>query len=138
MLQACIAFLQKDLRQKKKKKRKTWFQRAQTTHLDWESIRPSIWKYLLEEEHVDGLCDFCDKKAVIKCCDCNLNILCQSCDKNFHQAYPYHNRFSFIDGFLQPLSPLECINDSYDIESTSKFFSFSQFLFTIKKNNTKT
>ena len=70
-------------------------------------------------EIVDGNCTVCrERKGIIKCKQCYNNVLCFICDDIVHTANPLHDRSAYLDEYLQPLLPLEIVNELENIDNT--------------------
>lgn len=110
------------VRPKTKSKRKSWFERVVSNNEQWKRNRPLIWETLTAKESLDNvLCEVCgDRQAIILCDVCNTNHLCFVCDDIVHLQYPLHDRCSFANGYMQPLVPLEALNESHDVQPVLK------------------
>lgn len=88
----------------------------------------AIWddkRYLLQnaEERtflIIGKCFHCDQEATIRCTECESKEFCFSCDNNYHQNMPLHNRVCFVSHYLLPLSPVEILDSKANIVKTGK------------------
>jgi len=122
IVQECLNLLRSLVTGKKKKKKKSWFQRAQTNQLEWKRNRPFIWEHLYSQEVIAEKCCVCkEEKPIIKCNDCFQNQLCYKCDFLVHKdGNSFHDRYSFHDGFFQPLSPMELFKESPECEDDGK------------------
>ena len=100
-------------------KRKTWFQRMESSQIQWRKARAGIANVMFSKQYLDVICINCkERDATIKCTGCYDGRLCFVCDEIIHNIYPLHDRKAFIDGYLQPLSPLETLNEMGQIEPT--------------------
>lgn len=103
---------------KKKYSHKGWHERIVVSHEQWTSNRNIIWDTLISEEAICDTCDVCDeKKAVVKCNDCTQKNLCYNCDTIIHLVNPLHDRSCYLERYLEPLTPLDVVNEFHKIVS---------------------
>ncbi len=105
---------------KKKKKKKSWFERSKATQTDWDLLRPNIWKVMQAREVLDGSCVMCkDRTCDVFCLCCN-DSFCYLCDDVLHLRNPFHDRM-YNGRFLDVL---ECLDEKKEIVPTGKIFKF--------------
>lgn len=92
-----------------KPKRKSWKKRMEVQDQKWKDHKEEILNCKLKTCFLSGSCQICNKASMIKCEECFKN-LCAACDKDVHLELPLHNRSSFVNGFLEPLAPTQCLN----------------------------
>lgn len=122
-LKICVDLLQQMVNNgpKKKYKRKTWFQRSQSTLAEWEKLQSMIWEVMLSREVLDDCCHVCrEREPVIKCNDCHENSLCYLCDDIVHSTLPLHDRCLFSEDYAKKLLPWESANEHHEIELSKK------------------
>ncbi|XP_066931731.1 uncharacterized protein, partial [Clytia hemisphaerica] len=102
---------------KKKKKRKTWFERSQACQDDWDLLRQPIWKTMAAKEVLNELCCVCrERSSDLHCLDCH-DSFCFLCDDVYHLSNPLHDRMA--NG--RCLDVCECLNDNKEITPTVRF-----------------
>ena len=119
-------FLKTIKKTKKKYKRKSWFQRSQTSFAEWEAVRQSIWDLMKSRETVGDMCNSCgERDAQVKCLQCVEHSLCFKCDDQLHDSSPMHDRM--VDG--SKLLPTE----SFDPEEGITFKGLLKFIMSNKQ-----
>ena len=101
---------------------KSWNERRELSETVWSESRKILFESVLKKHVVHGKCHVCCERDAIICCkDCNRKLYCFVCDDVHHDINPYHNRLSFTDGFLSPISPLECFNENMELQHIGMF-----------------
>lgn len=93
---------------------RTWETQMLSLSENWEGCRQKLFETVLKQERSPVLdkCNSCNSSsAIIRCYDCNM-LYCSSCDENFHQGHPFHDREAFVDGFFQPIPPTCVVDES--------------------------
>lgn len=102
--------------QPKKRKFLTWKNRIENCETSWAENRNLVFEIIMKQQFCDSMCFNCmNEKAVICCKDCLQQDLCFQCDNEIHSESPYHNRCSFAHGYMNPLSPLVCLNQNLEL-----------------------
>lgn len=115
----CLQTLKRLLPAPKKRHRKSWFHRVITTQNQWARIRPVIKDVMLSREVPKGVCNICqEREVVIKCNMCLESFLCYVCDDIIHTSNPVHDRSFISKGITTTLSPLEIVDDNFEIVQT--------------------
>ncbi|XP_057310749.1 uncharacterized protein LOC130648699 [Hydractinia symbiolongicarpus] len=118
----CLQTLKRLLPAPKKRHRKSWFHRVITTQNQWARIRPVIKDVMLSREVPKGVCNICqEREVVIKCNMCLESFLCYVCDDIIHTSNPVHDRSFISKGITTTLSPLEIVDDNFEIVQTERF-----------------
>ena len=90
----------------------------ETLDESWSQQRPTLMEAILECETPSGShCEICDEAGpLIVCGDCRSYgyCLCASCDDDIHRKKPFHNRKSFLNGFLQSIPPEKAVPSGFD------------------------
>ena len=100
---------------KTKKKSKSWTMRTIANEKNWDSERENLQIAVVATAIIGQDCMDCESEAVIRCVDCGNKRYCRLCDDVIHKQSSLHNRVCSYNGFLQPLSPQETINEDLKI-----------------------
>lgn len=112
----------------------------------WASVRSKILKAVLESQYIPEAshCFICKEgKGCIRCHQCGpKNLLCFSCDEEYHKLNPLHDRDIFHEGFFQPVAPTVSLDSNGDLITTSMLivrylinFNFVLYQFFALSNN---
>ncbi|XP_043225461.1 uncharacterized protein LOC122383261 isoform X2 [Amphibalanus amphitrite] len=86
--------------------RRTWAKRLMDEEINWAKVRGSnLESYVSSQRVPDTRSCSCGAIAAVSCNDCLEAFMCPFCDEAAHAWKPFHRRFCWISGHLQPLNP---------------------------------
>ena len=100
----------------KKRKKRSWFKRVESSQAEWDATRPIIWEAMLARDVLDDTCSKCEQRASIYCLKC-MDSFCQCCDHSVHSEMPFHDRLH--DGSF--LAPLERLDENNQVIAAGKY-----------------
>ena len=79
---------------------------------NWKNHQSEIASYLVNMAYPENqLCFVCgNERAVVRCQDCH-TFFCPCRDKITHSELPLHCRSTYIEGYEQPLSHMDVLDD---------------------------
>ena len=123
LLQECASFIQPS--------GQTWTERITNLGQSWASVRSKILKAVLQNQYIPSAshCVICkDAKGCIRCHQCGpKNLLCFSCDEEYHKLNPLHDRDIFHEGFFQPVAPTVSLDSNGDLITTGMLILISNY-----------
>ena len=124
----CIFIEETELAEERTKKKKiSWKERMAKIEKTWSDEKQNILSSMNCSFTLKSNCSICKiKEAVIKCIECRLDF-CETCEQEIHEREPLHNRISFVDKCMEPLSPLQVLNEKYELDRVGKLFSILLF-----------
>ena len=97
------------------KNRRTWTERRDKVHIDWNDCRSELMsKFLHDQSFSSTVCSYCNENHLdsyyVKCSTCRMK-MCDQCDHKMHQQQPFHRQFFQNIDTLVSLLPTEFLDN---------------------------
>ncbi len=104
-----------------KRKRKSWKERMEKIEKSWYQEKDKVMAAIKSSLVMTEKCQQCVlKPACLNCKECRIE-LCETCDQENHIKRPLHNRICLVNGVNKPLSPMQALNENFEIYTVGRF-----------------